>query len=92
MPIKIDVDENVISRPKLQSQSLCNSRRGDGSHGILVQALNQSDDLLTCHGRVVELFLDFRTVAVRVCSRHMNNRLHRNKGIRLGTKRYCRKM
>ena len=49
---------------KIQFQSLCNSRSGDGGHGILVQALNQIDDLVTCHGRVVELFVDVRTVAV----------------------------
>jgi hypothetical protein len=92
MPVRNDVDKNVISRLKLRRQSLRNSRRGDGSHGMLVQALNQFGHLITCHGRVVELFVDVRTVAVRVGSRHMNHRLHRNKGIRLGTQRYGRKM
>ena len=83
---------HVPTNVKIQHNSLWNSRRGDGSHGILVQVLNQFDDLVTCHGRFVELFVDVRTVAMWISSRHMNHRLHQDKRIPLGTKAYWRNM
>jgi hypothetical protein len=62
-----------------QNNAAPNSRGSDGIQSIVVQAVHQINNSVASDGRVIELFVDVWTVAVRVRGGHMNHHLHRKR-------------